>query len=40
MQFLEYIKRNLALYRHRTGLDMSVNAAAHYIRGEIAQALR
>lgn len=41
-QFVEYIQKNLALYRLRTNntLSLSTHAAAHYTRGELAHALR
>ena len=38
--FGEYIQKNLALYRLRTGLRQSCHATANYIRTELAEALR
>mmetsp|Transcript_22663 Transcript_22663/g.27763 ORF Transcript_22663/g.27763 Transcript_22663/m.27763 type:complete len:127 (+) Transcript_22663:410-790(+) len=40
VQFAEYIQKNLALNRLRTGLELSNHATANFIRGEIARALR
>jgi len=40
IQFCEYISKNIALYNLRNGYDLSTRAAAHYIRGELATALR
>jgi 20S proteasome subunit beta 4 len=38
--FAEYVEKNLALMRLKTDLDMSNNACAHFIRRQIAKALR
>jgi hypothetical protein len=40
VRFVEYIQRNIALNEFRTGLKMSVAAAAAYVRTELAAALR
>eukprot|EP00695_Tsukubamonas_globosa_P003268 TRINITY_DN543_c0_g1_i3.p1 TRINITY_DN543_c0_g1~~TRINITY_DN543_c0_g1_i3.p1 ORF type:complete len:159 (+),score=47.43 TRINITY_DN543_c0_g1_i3:67-543(+) len=40
VQFCEYIQKNLSLYRYRTGRALGTNAAAHYLRGELARFLR
>ena len=40
VRFVEYIQRNLALNEFRTGLKLSVAAAAAYVRTELATALR
>jgi 20S proteasome subunit beta 4 len=39
-QFGEYIQKNLALQAIRTGLPLTTHAAAHYVRGTLAKALR
>eukprot|EP00386_Alphamonas_edax_P014325 GDKI01044052.1.p2 GENE.GDKI01044052.1~~GDKI01044052.1.p2 ORF type:complete len:212 (-),score=76.82 GDKI01044052.1:35-610(-) len=39
-QFVEYVKKNINLYRIRTGISLSTNAAANYIRNELASCLR
>eukprot|EP00287_Rhodomonas_sp_CCMP768_P004569 CAMPEP_0196717016 /NCGR_PEP_ID=MMETSP1091-20130531/445_1 /TAXON_ID=302021 /ORGANISM="Rhodomonas sp., Strain CCMP768" /LENGTH=198 /DNA_ID=CAMNT_0042057231 /DNA_START=52 /DNA_END=648 /DNA_ORIENTATION=+ len=38
--FSEFIQKNMALYALRNGTELSTHAAAHFIRGEIAHALR
>mmetsp|Transcript_35090 Transcript_35090/g.54838 ORF Transcript_35090/g.54838 Transcript_35090/m.54838 type:complete len:112 (+) Transcript_35090:46-381(+) len=38
--FSEFIQKNLALYSLRNGSDLSTHAAAHFVRGEIAHAIR
>jgi len=40
VQFSEYIQKNLALYRFTNDRPTSMKAAAHFIRGELADALR
>lgn len=40
LNFTEYIQRNVALNGFRTGNKMSTHAAVHFIRGELARALR
>ena len=40
IQFCEYVSKNVALYNLRNGYDLSTRATAHYIRGELATALR
>eukprot|EP00026_Physarum_polycephalum_P016416 Phypoly_transcript_17311.p1 GENE.Phypoly_transcript_17311~~Phypoly_transcript_17311.p1 ORF type:complete len:199 (-),score=22.39 Phypoly_transcript_17311:110-706(-) len=40
IQFSEYIQKNLNLYNLRNGYELSTLATAHYIRGELATALR
>jgi 20S proteasome subunit beta 4 len=40
VQFCEYIRRNIALFEYRRNLPLSTHAAAHYIRSEMATALR
>ena len=40
VRFVEYIQRNMALNEFRTGLKLSVAAAAAYVRTELATALR
>eukprot|EP01113_Clastostelium_recurvatum_P007483 TRINITY_DN1349_c0_g1_i1.p1 TRINITY_DN1349_c0_g1~~TRINITY_DN1349_c0_g1_i1.p1 ORF type:complete len:214 (+),score=42.60 TRINITY_DN1349_c0_g1_i1:102-743(+) len=40
IQFADYIARNIHLYNLRNGYPLSTKAAAHYIRGELATALR
>lgn len=39
-QFSQYIQKNLALQQFRFDVPLSVHATSHYIRGELAQALR
>jgi len=38
--FCEYIQKNMALYTLRHNRPMTMHAAAHFIRGELAHALR
>jgi 20S proteasome subunit beta 4 len=40
VQFTEYIQRNLSLYRYRNDRSLSTHGAAHFLRGELATALR
>lgn len=40
VQFSEMIEANMRLYEFRNGLPLSTHAAANYIRGEMATALR
>eukprot|EP00275_Glaucocystis_incrassata_P001771 EC123915.1.p1 GENE.EC123915.1~~EC123915.1.p1 ORF type:complete len:222 (+),score=47.43 EC123915.1:76-666(+) len=40
VQFCEYIQKNVHLYKYRTGIVLSTNAAANYTRGELARFLR
>eukprot|EP00300_Choanocystis_sp_HF-7_P023852 c25238_g1_i1.p1 GENE.c25238_g1_i1~~c25238_g1_i1.p1 ORF type:complete len:199 (+),score=34.98 c25238_g1_i1:34-630(+) len=40
LNFCEFIQRNVALSKFRTGMTMSTNAAVHFTRGELARALR
>jgi len=40
VQFSDYIQKNIALYNFRTGTTLSTHAAAHFIRRELATALR
>mmetsp|Transcript_16352 Transcript_16352/g.31770 ORF Transcript_16352/g.31770 Transcript_16352/m.31770 type:complete len:197 (-) Transcript_16352:811-1401(-) len=40
VQFTEYVAKNFALTSLRTGLEMSNHAAAHFIRNELARAIR
>jgi 20S proteasome subunit beta 4 len=40
VNFSEYIQKNIALYELRNGYPLSVSAAAHYTRNELATALR
>jgi len=39
-QFCSYIEKNINLYNLRTGVPLSTHAAANFIRGELADALR
>ncbi|GBG28449.1 Proteasome subunit beta type-2 [Hondaea fermentalgiana] len=39
-QFTEYVSKNFALTALRTGLEMSNHAAAHFVRNELARAIR
>jgi 20S proteasome subunit beta 4 len=39
-QFVEYIQKNVALYEFRSSLSLSTRAASHYVRSELAYALR
>jgi 20S proteasome subunit beta 4 len=38
--FTEFIQKNVALYGLRNGSKLSTHATAHYVRGEIAHAIR
>ncbi|CAN0027418.1 unnamed protein product, partial [Discosporangium mesarthrocarpum] len=38
--FTEYIQKNMTLYELNNNLKLSTNAAAHFVRGELARALR
>lgn len=38
--FTEYIQKNVALYGLKNGSKLSTHATAHYVRGEIAHAIR
>jgi len=38
--FTEFIQKNIALYGLRNGCALSTHATAHYVRGEIAHAIR
>lgn len=38
--FTEYIQKNIVLYELNNGLQLTTHAAANYIRGQLAQALR
>lgn len=38
--FTEYVHRNMVLDKYRTGLTLSTKAAAHFVRGELAEAIR
>lgn len=40
VQFSEYIQKNLNLYRFSNDRPATMKAAAHFIRGELAEALR
>ena len=40
VQFVEFITKNLNLYRLRNDTNLSVNASAHFLRQELARALR
>ena len=40
LQLSEYIQGNVALYRFRNGVELSSEALAHYIRSEMAKAIR
>jgi len=40
VQFCEYIVRNAHLYTLRNGYPLSTKAAAHFIRGELAESIR
>lgn len=40
LQFSEYIQKNVALTRYRTGYDMSTQATACFVRRQLATALR
>jgi len=39
-QFCSYIEKNINLYNLRTGVPLTTHAAANFIRGELADALR
>jgi len=39
-QFSEYIQKNMQLYELRNGYPLDTSSAAHFIRGELAEALR
>ena len=39
-QFSDYIAKNIAWQRMRSGLTLNTKAAAHFTRGELAKALR
>lgn len=38
--FSEFIQKNMSLYQLRNGIKLSTHAAAHFTRGEIADAIR
>ncbi|KAJ1423831.1 Proteasome, subunit alpha/beta [Sesbania bispinosa] len=40
VQFTEYIQKNVALYQFRNGIPLTTVAAANFIRGQLATALR
>ena len=40
VQFVEFITKNLNLYRLRNDTNLSVKASAHFVRQELAKALR
>lgn len=40
VQFSEFIQKNLALYKFSNNTPTSMKASSHYIRGELAKALR
>ncbi|KAL9655514.1 hypothetical protein ABK040_002181 [Willaertia magna] len=40
VQFVEFITKNLNLYRLRNDMNLSVKASAHFLRQELATALR
>lgn len=40
VQFTEFIEANLRLYEFRNGIPLSTHAAANFMRGEMAAALR
>ncbi|GAQ82217.1 20S proteasome regulatory subunit beta protein [Klebsormidium nitens] len=40
VQFSELIQKNIHLYQYRNGLPLSTDGAAHYMRGQLATALR
>lgn len=40
VQFAEYIQRNVKLYAMRNGIELSTEAAAHFTRRALADALR
>ncbi|PWA58031.1 hypothetical protein CTI12_AA406460 [Artemisia annua] len=39
-QFTEYIQKNVSLYQFRNGIPLTTNAAANFMRNELATALR
>jgi 20S proteasome subunit beta 4 len=39
-QFTNYIQKNLQLQAYRTGVELSVEASAQFMRSELAEALR
>lgn len=39
-QFTEYVQKNVSLYQYRNNIPLTTNAAANFIRGELATALR
>ena len=40
VQFTEYIAKNVSLYAMRNDYPLSTRAVAHYVRGELARAIR
>lgn len=40
VQFAEYIQANIQLYTMRNDAELSPNAVAHFVRGELARSLR
>mmetsp|Transcript_777 Transcript_777/g.1634 ORF Transcript_777/g.1634 Transcript_777/m.1634 type:complete len:195 (-) Transcript_777:295-879(-) len=40
VQFTEFVQANMQLYKYRNGIALSTHAAANFIRGELATALR
>ncbi|KAL8582957.1 hypothetical protein ACOMHN_006501 [Nucella lapillus] len=40
VQFAEYVSKNIQLYKMRNGYELSTNAAAHFTRRNVADALR
>lgn len=40
MQFAEYIQANIQLYTMRNDAELSPNAVASFVRGELARSLR
>mmetsp|Transcript_38741 Transcript_38741/g.65212 ORF Transcript_38741/g.65212 Transcript_38741/m.65212 type:complete len:193 (+) Transcript_38741:246-824(+) len=40
VQFTEMVQANMQLYKFRNGISLSTHAAANYVRGELATALR
>ncbi|MFS8021240.1 putative proteasome endopeptidase complex [Helianthus anomalus] len=39
-QFTEYVQKNVSLYHYRNGIPLTTKAAANFMRGELATALR
>ncbi|KVH97559.1 proteasome subunit beta type-2-A-like [Cynara cardunculus var. scolymus] len=39
-QFTEYVQKNVSLYQFRNGIPLTTKAAANFMRGELATALR